>query len=157
VLAFISRRLSSDSVVLLAAMRDDFNSSLGNASTLRLRLSGLDETDAEHLLDAHAPGLATELRSRFLKEALGNPLALVELPRGARATEAGDAPWLPLTGRLERAFSSRLSDLPHTARTLLFVTAENDGTSLHEILSAGEAVLGERAGIGALAPAIAAS
>ena len=156
VLAFISRRLSSDTVVLLVAMRDDFNRSLGDASTLRLQLSGLDASDAEQLLDAHAPDLPAELRSRFLKEASGNPLALVELPRGERATVAGDAPWLPLTGRLERAFSSRLSDLPHTARTLLFVTAENDGTSLREILSAGEAVLGERLGIDALAPAVAA-
>ncbi len=156
VLAFISRRLSSDPVVLLVAMRDDFNRSLGDASTLRLRLSGLGEADAEHLVDAHAPGLPAELRSRFLKEASGNPPALVELPHGERATESGDAPWLPLTGRLERAFSSRLSDLPQTARTLLFVAAENDGTSLHEILGAGEAVLGERVGIDALAPAVAA-
>src|SRR5262245_17557928 len=118
VLAFISRRLSSDPVVLLVGMRDDFNRSLGDSSTQRLRLSGIDETDAEHLLDAHAPGLPAELRSRFLEEASGNPLALVELPRGERTTEAGDATWLPLTGRLERAFSSRLSDLPQTAQTL---------------------------------------
>ncbi|MGY8667886.1 LuxR C-terminal-related transcriptional regulator, partial [Bradyrhizobium sp. UFLA05-109] len=39
---------------------------------------------------------------------------------------------------------------------LLFVAAENDGTSLHETLHAGEAVLGERIGVDALAPAIAA-
>jgi hypothetical protein len=156
VLAFISRRLSSDPVVLLVAMRDGFDRSLGDASTLRLRLSGLDEADAEHLLDAHAPGLPAELRGRFLKEAAGNPLALVELPRGERAAEARDAPWLPLTERLERTFSSRLSDHPHAARTLLLVTAENDGTSLHEILSAGEAVLGEQVGINTLAPAVAA-
>jgi len=156
VLAFVSRRLSSDPVVLLVAMRDDFNRSLGDASTLRLRLSGLDEADAERLLDTHAQDLSADLRSRFLKEASGNPLALLELPRGKRAAEAQDTPWLPLTERLERAFSSRLSDLPDAARTLLFVAAENDGTSLHEILSAGEAVLGERAGIDALAPAIAA-
>jgi DNA-binding CsgD family transcriptional regulator len=155
VLGFISRRLSSDPIVLVVAMRDDFNNSLGDASTQRLRLSGLEEADAEHLLDANAPDLPAELRSRFLKEASGNPLALVELPRGERAA-AGDAPWLPLTDRLERAFSSRLSDLPHMAQLLLFVTAENDGTSLHEILSAGEAVLGERVGINALAPAVAA-
>ncbi|MCW2085900.1 UNVERIFIED_ORG: DNA-binding CsgD family transcriptional regulator/tetratricopeptide (TPR) repeat protein [Bradyrhizobium japonicum] len=156
VLAFVSRRLSSDPVVLLVAMRDDNNRSLGDASTLRVRLSGIDEAHAEQLLDAHAPGLPAELRRRFLKEASGNPLALVELPRGERAREAGDAPWLPLTDRLERAFSSRLSDFPPTARTLLFVTAENDGTSLREILSAGEAVLGEQVGIDALAPAVAA-
>jgi DNA-binding CsgD family transcriptional regulator len=156
VLAFVSRRLSSDPVVLLVAMRDDFNRSLGDASTLRLRLSGLDELDAERLLDTHAQDLSADLRSRFLKEASGNPLALLELPRGERAAQAQDTPWLPLTERLERAFSSRLSDLPDAARTLLFVAAENDGTSLHEILSAGEAVLGERVGIDALTPAIAA-
>jgi DNA-binding CsgD family transcriptional regulator len=156
VLAFISRRLSADSVVLLVAMRDGFNRSFGDASTLRHRLSGLDDAEAERLLDVHAPGLSADLRSRFLKEASGNPLALVELPRGERAAEARDAPWLPLTERLERAFSSRLPDLPKTTQSLLFVAAENDGTSLHEILRAGEAVLGGPVGIDALAPAIAA-
>ncbi len=156
VLAFVSRRLSSDPIVLLAAMRDDFNRSFGDASALRQRLSGLGEADAERLLDVHAPGLSADLRGRFLKEAAGNPLALVELPRGERAAEARDMPWLPLTERLERAFSNRLSDLPPATRTLLFVAAENDETSLHEILSAGEAVLGEWVGVDALAPAIAA-
>jgi DNA-binding CsgD family transcriptional regulator len=156
VLAFISRRLGADPVVLLVAMRDGFNRSFGDGSTLRLRISGLDEADASRLLDAHAPGLSGDLRSRFLKEASGNPLALVELPRGERTAVAVDAPWLPLTERLERAFSSRLPDLPNTTRTLLFVAAENDGTSLHEVLRAGEAVLGERVEVDALAPAIAA-
>jgi DNA-binding CsgD family transcriptional regulator len=137
-------------------MRDDFNRSFGDASTLRLRLSGLNDTDAERLLDSHAPNLPPDIRSRFRKEASGNPLALLELPRGERAAQAPDAPWLPLTERLERAFSSRLSDLPDAARTLLFVAAENDGTSLHEIISAGEAVLGKQSGLDALSPAIAA-
>jgi DNA-binding CsgD family transcriptional regulator len=156
VLSFISRRLSADPVVLLVAMRDGFNRPFGDASTLRHRLSDLDDADAGRLLDVHAPGLSADLRSRFLKEASGNPLALVELPRGERSAEAGDTPWLPLTERLERAFSSRLPDLPKATRTLLFVAAENDETSLHEILQAGEAVSGERLGIDALAPAIAA-
>ncbi|MEZ2126483.1 MULTISPECIES: AAA family ATPase [unclassified Sinorhizobium] len=156
VLAFISRRLSSDPVVLLVAMRDGFNRSFDDASTLRLRLSGLDDADAERLLDANAPGLSTDLRSRFLKEASGNPLALLELPRDERTADAGDTRWLPLTERLERAFSARLSDLPATTQTLLFVAAENDGTSLYEILRAGEAVLGEQVGVDALTPAIAA-
>jgi DNA-binding CsgD family transcriptional regulator len=154
VLAFISRRLGSDPVVLMAAMPDGFNRPFGDASTLRHRLSALDDADAGRLLDAYAPGLSTELRSRFLKEACGNPLALVELPRGARSDDARDTPWLPLTERLERAFSSRLSDLPNAARILLFVAAENDGTSLHEILRAGEAVLGGRVGVDALTAAI---
>lgn len=155
VLAFVSRRLSSDPVGLLVAMREDANRSFGDASTLRLRLSGLSDADAGRLLDTHAPDLPADTRNRFLKEAAGNPLALLELPR-ACGGQVQDAPWLPLTERLERAFSNRLSDLPDATRTLLFVAAENDGTSLHEIISAGEAVLGERSGFDALSPAIAA-
>jgi len=153
VLAFVSRRLSSDPVVLLVAMRDGFDRSFGDDSTLRLQLSGLDDADAERLLDAHASGLSPDLRSRFLTEAAGNPLALLELPRSERAADAGDAPWLPLTERLERAFSTRLSELPNTTRSLLFVAAENDGTSLHEILRAGELILGEPVGVDALVSA----
>ncbi len=156
VLAFVSRRLSSDPIVLVTAIRDGFSRSFGDADTLRHRLSGLDDAAAERLLDTHAPGLSADLRRRFLREAAGNPLALVELPRGERAADVRDAPWLPLTERLERAFSSRLSELPNAARTLLFVAAENDGTSLHEILRAGEVLLGEQVEVDVLEPAISA-
>ena len=156
VLGFVSRRLSSDRIVLVSAIRDGFNRSFGDTDTLRHRLSGLDDAAAERLLDAHAPALSADLRRRFLKEAGGNPLALVELPRAERGADFGEAPWLPLNERLERAFSSRLSELPNATQTLLFVTAENDGTSLHEILRAGEVLLGERGGVGVLEPAISA-
>jgi hypothetical protein len=155
-LTFISRRLSSDPVFLLVAMRDDFNRSFGDASVRRMQLSGLNKADAGRLLDTHAVDLPVGLRDRFLKEASGNPLALLELPRGERAAKVENVPWLPLTERLERAFWSRLSDLPDEARTLLFVAAENDGTSLNEIISAGKALLGGRSDIDAMAPAIAA-
>jgi DNA-binding CsgD family transcriptional regulator len=156
VIAFISRRLSSDPIALLAAIRDGFNRSLGDADTFRHRLPRLDDVNAERLLDIHAPGLPAELRRRFLSESSGNPLALVELPRSEQVTDARGAPWLPLTERLERAFSSRLTELTSVAQTLLFVAAENDGSSLHEILRAGEVVLGRKVGVDALAPAISA-
>jgi len=156
VLAFISRRLSADPIVLLVAMRDGFDRPFGDATTLRLRLSGLDTAEAERLLQEHAPQLSGDLRSRLLREASGNPLALVELPRSEGVANARDLPWLPLTERLERAFSSRLTDLPSETRALLFVAAENDGTSLHETLLAGETVLGARVGVEALTPAVAA-
>lgn len=156
VLSFISRRLSSDPIILLVATLDGIDRPFGDSDTLRLRLAPLNDADAEHLLDAHAPGLSPDLRSRFLMEAAGNPLGLLELPHAHGTTDAGDTTWLPLTERLERTFSSRLSDLPDTARTLLFVAAENDETSLEEVLRAGEMVLGECMGVHDLAPAIAA-
>lgn len=156
VLAYISRRLSTKPIILLVAMRDCSNRPFGDASVLRHRLSRLDAAAAERLLDVHAQGISAELRNRILKEASGNPLALLELSRAELAAEARNAPWLRLTERLERAFSGCLSDLPEATRTLLFVAAENDRTSLHEILQAGGAVMNEPVEIDALAPAIAA-
>ncbi|WP_076859609.1 helix-turn-helix transcriptional regulator [Bradyrhizobium mercantei] len=155
VLSFVSRRLSSDSIVLLLAAREGFDFPFGDVDTLRHVIPALDDADAARLLDVQAPGLSKELRSRFLREASGNPLALVELPRGSRADDDHEATWLPLTQRLERTFSSRLSDLPDAARTLLYIAAENDGTSLYEIMRAGEALLGRSIAIDAFAPAIA--
>src|SRR5262249_44915886 len=87
-------------------------------------------------------------------ETAGNPLALVELPRAIQAPDDREVRWFPLTERLERAFCSRLSELPNATRTLLSVAAESDGTSLHEIMRAGEALLGGSIGIEAFAPAV---
>ncbi|WP_271504087.1 helix-turn-helix transcriptional regulator [Bradyrhizobium sp. CCBAU 11357] len=153
VLSFVSRRLSSDSIVLLLALREGFSLPFGDADTLRHVVSALGDVDAARLLDIRAPGLSGKLRDRFLKEAAGNPLALVELPHSLRTEDDGEARWLPLTERLERTFSSRLSGLPGATQMLLNVAAENDGTSLHEILRAGEVLLTQNVGVDALAPA----
>src|SRR6185312_10457249 len=57
------------------------------------------------------------------REAAGNPLALVELPRSSHSEDDREAAWLPLTERLERTFSSRLSDLPEVLRKLIELDA----------------------------------
>src|ERR1700752_4087527 len=110
VLSFVSRRLSSDPIVLLLALREGFELPFGDADTLRHVVPALGEADATRLLETQAPGLSKNLRSRFLREAAGNPLALVELPRSLRSEDDREAAWLPLTERLEHTFSSRLSD-----------------------------------------------
>ena len=156
VLAFISRRLNSDPIVLLMAMRKGSGEPFPYSGVLRHRLAGLSAAAAERLLDAAAPGLPLDLRRRFLSEAAGNPLALVELPRGERTTETIEAPWLPLTDRLERAFFSRVGGLPEATRVLLLVIAENDSRSLREVLDAGKILLGEAIGLDTLAPAVSA-
>ncbi len=72
------------------------------------------------VLAEHGTGLSYADGERILREAAGNPLALVELPVAVRAAaEAGLAAApepLPLTARLERAFSARLGGLPPQAR-----------------------------------------
>src|SRR6185295_9845343 len=53
-----------------------------------LELRGLGEADARALLDTVIPGRIDEgVRDRIIEETHGNPLALLELPRGMSAAE----------------------------------------------------------------------
>ena len=60
VLSFVSRRLSSDSIVLLLALREGFDLPFGDADTLRHVIPALGDADAVRLLDIQAPGLSAE-------------------------------------------------------------------------------------------------
>ncbi|MEA2425669.1 MAG: hypothetical protein QOH13_2079 [Thermoleophilaceae bacterium] len=155
VLAFVARRIESDPIVLLAATRDGYPSALADAGLPEHRLAGLDDTTAAALLDAAAPGLSLTARNRVLREAAGNPLALLELP--AVAGDADDEPSvpgsLPLTERLERAFAARVSDLPDATRLVLLVAALSDGDALGEILQAAGTVAGTPLDLDAAEPA----
>src|SRR4051794_36375700 len=140
-LAFIARRIESDPVLLLAAARDGYPSGLTGAGLPEQRLAGLDDATAAALLDAAAPGLPLATRSRVLREAAGNPVALLELPAAAEqpGNEQSMPGGVPLTERLERAFAGRVSDLPDATRLLLLVTALNDSDAVSEILHAASA------------------
>jgi DNA-binding CsgD family transcriptional regulator len=157
-LAFVGRRVESDPIVLLAAIRDGYDSSLLEAGLPELHLDPLADGAAQELLDAHFPELAPAVRNRLLDEAEGNPLALLELPAalgsGVRSGEEGLPTRLPLTTRLERAFASRAAELPSATRTLLRIAAVDDGGVLAEILSAAEIVAGRRPTVEALVPAV---
>jgi DNA-binding CsgD family transcriptional regulator len=139
VLAFVARRLESEPIVLLAAIREGHASALGEAGLPELRLAGLEEAAAAALLAAHAPVLAPWVRKRLLAEAAGNPLALLELPAALPSDQlrGGALPeWLPLTARLEHAFAARVSELPAmTCRLLLVAAVDHDG-ALAEVLAA---------------------
>jgi DNA-binding CsgD family transcriptional regulator len=148
VLAFVARRIESDPIVLLAAVRDGYPSALAGAGLPEHRLTGLDETIAAALLDAVAPDLPVTARNRVLLEAGGNPLALLELPK---VVESGDG---PLTERLERAFAGRVSELPDATRLVLLVAALNDEDAVSEVLQAAADVAGAPLDLDAAEPAV---
>ena len=144
VLAFVARRIECDPVLLLAGVRDGYPGGLADSGLPEHRLTGLDDSSAAALLDAAAPDLPLTVRSRLLREAAGNPLALLELP-GARSPDTAEQSLrggLPLTERLERAFAGRVSDLPDITRLTLIVAALSDGDAVGEILGAASAVAG---------------
>ena len=63
------------------------------------------------------------LRDRIVAETRGNPLALLELPRGLTPAELaggfGLAGAVPLAGRIEKTFRQRFEALPDDTRGLL--------------------------------------
>ena len=143
-LAFVARRIESDPIVLLAAIRDGYPTVFGEAGLPEHKLVGLDDATAAALLDAADPDLPLGTRTRVLHEAAGNPLAILELPAvvGRHEDELSGAGGVPLTERLERAFADRARDLPAVTRQLLLVAALSDEERLDEILEASTAIAG---------------
>jgi hypothetical protein len=93
-----------------------------------LAVEGLSDEDARALLASEIPGgLDEQVRDRIVAETRGNPLALLELPRGLTATElAGGFGLLAahaLPGRIEQSYLRRLDTLPDDTRMLLLVAA----------------------------------
>ena len=79
-LGFVARRLAADPVGLLFAARDPGDDLAGLPE---LAVAGLAEDDAQALLDSVLAGpLDVRVRDQIVAETHGNPLALLELPRG---------------------------------------------------------------------------
>ncbi len=158
VLAFLARRLDVEPIILLAALRDGYDSVLAEAGMPELGLTGLDEAAAAALLDATAPALDAAARARVLANAAGNPLALVELPAALRSAYAGDGavlpPVLPLTARLEQAFAARATGLPEAARRVLLAAAVDDEADLTEVLAVASSLAGSALPADAVDPAV---
>ncbi len=124
-LAFVARRLLADPVGLVFASREPSEELSGLPE---LNVLGLANGDARALLRSAVRSLLDErLRDRIVAETHGNPLALLELPRGLSATQlAGGFGLLAgegVSGRIEQTFGRRLEALPEDSRRLLLLAA----------------------------------
>src|SRR3954466_10940751 len=121
VLGFVARRLVAESVGLVFAARVPS----GELAGLReLVVEGLPEADARELLEAALTGpLDAQVRDRIVAETGGNPLALLELPRGLTPTELAGGFALPnavpLSASIQESFRRRLEALPEQTRPVL--------------------------------------
>ena len=124
-LGFAARRLSADPVGLVFATRDAGGALAG---LTELEITGLGDNDARELLDSALRGpLDPQVRDLIVAETRGNPLALLELPRGLTPAELAGGFALPgalsLTGRIENSFVRQLEGLPVKTRRLLQLAA----------------------------------
>jgi DNA-binding CsgD family transcriptional regulator len=125
-LAFVARRLLAEGVGLVFVVREPSDDELVDLPEMVVR--GLPSDDARALLDAVTPGRLDErVRDRIIAETRGNPLALLELPRGLTASELaggfGRPDAQPLASRIEQSFVRRFETLPEATRTLLLTAA----------------------------------
>ena len=125
VLAFVARRLEAESVGLVFATRKPGEELAGLPE---LVVEGLPEGAARTLLDSVLTGpLDARVRDRIVAETRGNPLALLELPRGLTPAELAGGFGLPgavpLSGSIEESFRRRVDALPAEARRLLQLAA----------------------------------
>ena len=124
-LGFVARRLAADPVGLVFAARV---AGAELAGLPELVLGGLGEEDARVLLDSALTGpVDARVRDLIVAETRGNPLALLELPRGLSPAELAGGFGLPgagsLPGRIEDSFRRQLNGLPEQTRRLLKLAA----------------------------------
>ena len=153
-LAFAARRLFAEPVGLVFAAREAAEELRGLPE---LEVRGLGNGDARELLGSVVRfRLDERVRDRIVAETRGNPLALLELPRGFTATQLAGGFGLvgehALSGRIQESFLRRLEALAAETRLLLLVAAAEPVGDPLLVWSASE-----RLGIDASAAAAAAT
>jgi DNA-binding CsgD family transcriptional regulator len=124
-LAFVARRLLAEKIALVVATRELADVLAGLPE---LQVGPLGHRDGRALLESALPARVDErVLDRIVVETGGNPLALLEMPRGLTPAQLaggfGLPPAVPLSASIEESFTRRLASLPGDARRLLLVAA----------------------------------
>ena len=126
-LAFAARRLLAEPVALIFAVREP-SGERELAGLPELTVAGLGDADARALLASAVHGrLDPQVLDRIVAETGGNPLGLLQLPRGLSPAELAGGFWLPgtrpLANRIEHSFYRQFQALPRETRRLLITAA----------------------------------
>ena len=139
-LAFLARRLLAEKIALLFAVRERGATLAGFPE---INIGPLGRRDARALLESVLPARVDErVLERIVAEMRGNPLALLELPRGMTPTQLaggfGLPEALPLSARIEEHFTRRLLSVPPDGRRLLLLAAADSTGDLALVSRAAE-------------------
>jgi DNA-binding CsgD family transcriptional regulator len=141
-LAFVARRLLAERIAMVFAVREPTD---GNELSClpELAVGGLADGDARLLLASAMPGRLDErVRDQIVAETRGNPLALLELPRGLTPAELAGGFRLPdaqpLASRVEDTFVQRIQSLPRETQQLLLLAAAAPGGDVSLLWRAAE-------------------
>jgi DNA-binding CsgD family transcriptional regulator/tetratricopeptide (TPR) repeat protein len=132
VLAFVAHRAARAAIAVIGTARRDFDGPFRAAGIAELEVGPLAASAARDLLTRATDELGAAARDEIVREALGNPLALIELSVARRA--GGDA--RQLTARLQTALAGPVAELPSATRDAVLVAAASEGDDLAEIIAA---------------------
>lgn len=138
---FVARRIAGDRVAILCTARPGTQSLVDDWTVTWIEIAGLDDARSAELLQWRAPHLDPALRDRVVRQAGGNPLAILEFATAlASGAQGGPEPDddLPMTARLERTFLARADELGPAARAVLDVAALDDGDTIGTVLAAAQ-------------------
>ena len=123
--SFVARRLATEAIVFVFGARELPDEVRGIPEMV---VEGLRDADARALFGSVFPYRLDEpVLDRIVAETHGNPLALLELPRGLSPAQLAGGFGLPvsvpLAGRIEESFRRRVAGLPSPSRRLLLLAA----------------------------------
>src|SRR4051794_40397461 len=126
-LSFVARRLLAERIAMVFAVREP-SPAVELAGLPELPVRGIADDDARALLAAALPGVLDErIRDQIVAETRGNPLALIELPRGLTPADLAGGFGLPdagpLSGHIEQSFLRRFESLPPGSQRLVLTAA----------------------------------
>jgi hypothetical protein len=126
-LAFAARRVLAEPIGLVFAVREP-SETKALTGLPELVIGSLSDVHARAMLNAAIRGPMDErVRDRIIAETRGNPLALLELPRGMTPAElaggVGIPDTMPLASRIERSYVRQIRSLPRETQRLLLVAA----------------------------------
>ena len=141
-LSFAARRLEAERIAMLFAARSGDPRAFPGAGLPEATIDGLGDADAELVLVNHyGSAISTDVRRLIRASAMGNPLALIEIPQALTPGQlSGEEPLpapMPIGRDLARIFLDRARRLPPPARLLLLVAAAEGAGEAHVVLSAG--------------------
>jgi AAA ATPase-like protein len=144
-LGFAARRLAAEPIGLVFAARVPGEHVAGLPE---LVVGGLPDDDARKLLASVITGpLDAQVRDQIIADTNGNPLALLELPRGLTPAQLaggfGLSSAVPLDGRIEESFARQLAALPaQTRRLVQLAAADPSGNPVLVWRAAGRLAIG---------------
>ncbi|WP_116451647.1 AAA family ATPase [Blastococcus litoris] len=140
-LSFTARRLTSPRVGLLATLRTGTSTFFERSDLAEVEIGPLPRAAAERILSARFPALTRGEQARFVDEARGNALALLELPTALPGRQRLGGPSRASTSssvsrRVQQLFAARVSGLPPRSREVLLLTALSGSGHLHVLRAA---------------------